>query len=105
MTKLSLVCFNCIGLKSSIFEIQQLRKSHDVIFIQELWLFRYELSMLYNISSEYEGIGLSAMDERLESYSIIQGRQHDGVIILIRKSRRSCINLCSMIIPEYSDVK
>ena len=89
MTKLRLVTFNCNGLKSSILEIQQLCKNHDVIFIQELWLFKYELSMLSNISSEFEGIGLSAMDE---SYSIIQGRPYGGVGILIRKSIRSCIN-------------
>ena len=74
----------------SILEIQQLCKSHDFIFIQEIWLFSYELSMLSNISSEFEGIGLSAIDE---SYSIIQRRPYGGVGILIRKSIRSCINL------------
>ena len=89
MANLRVVTFNCNGVKSSIFEIQKFCNNYDVIFIQELWLFKYELNMLCNISSDFEGIGLSAMDD---SYSIIQGRPYGGVGILIRKSLRYCTN-------------
>ena len=41
----------------------------------------YELNMLCNITSDFEGIDLSAMDN---SYSIIQGRPYGVVGILIR---------------------
>ena len=89
MTELRIVTFNCSGLKSSIFELQQLCVSHDIIFIQELWLFKNELNILSNIHAEFEGIGLSAIDD---GYSIIQSRPYGGVGILIREKKRNCVN-------------
>ena len=50
-----------------------------------MWLCKSELHILSNIHEEFEGVGISAMDE---SYSTLQGRPYGGVAILIRKQLR-----------------
>ena len=57
------VTYNCQGLKSSIHGVQALCSSYDLIFIQESWLFQFELPILSRIDSEFEGFGLSAIDD------------------------------------------
>ena len=49
-----------------IIKCTQLCKSHDVNFIQELWLFKYELRMSSNISSESVAIQLYKEDHIVE---------------------------------------
>ena len=39
------ITYNCQGLKSSIHDIQALCSSYDLIFIQESWLFQFELPL------------------------------------------------------------
>ena len=80
------VTYNCQGLKSSIHDVQALCSSYDLIFIQESWLFQYELPILSRIDSEFEGFGLSAIDD---TTNIVQGRPYGGMAILIRKKYRS----------------
>lgn len=41
---LSLATFNCKNIKSSTHTIQKLLEGHDIILIQETWLFKYENS-------------------------------------------------------------
>ena len=53
--------------------------------------------MWSNISSDFEGIGLSVMED---SYSIIQRRPYGGVGILIRKT-----SLYFMTVQDLLDVK
>ena len=80
---LSIITYNCYNIKSSIQDICDLCNSYDLIFLQEIWLFQLELSLLSNISSEFEGFGTTAM----EWYNgIISGRPYGGVAVLIRKS-------------------
>ena len=68
------VTYNCHGLKSSIHDVQALCSLYD-IFIQESWLFQYELPILSRIDSEFEGFGLSAIDD---TTNIVQGRPYGG---------------------------
>ena len=70
------VTYNCQGLKSSIHDVQALCSSYDLIFIQESWLFQYELPILSRIDSEFEGFGLSAIDD---TTNIVQGRPYGGM--------------------------
>ena len=80
------VTYNCQGLNSSIHDVQALCSSYDLIFIQESWLFQYELPILSRIDSEFEGFGISAIDD---TTNIVQGRPYGGMAILIRKKYRS----------------
>ena len=78
-----IITYNCYNIKSSIQDICDLCNSNDLIFLQEIWLFQHELSLLSNISSEFEGFGTTAMDT---SNGIISGRPYGGVAVLIGKS-------------------
>ena len=76
------ITYNCQGLKSSIHDIQALCSSYDSIFIQESWLYQFELPLLSKIYCEFEGFGISAIDD---STCIVCGRPYGGMAILIRK--------------------
>ena len=52
-----------------------------MIFIQESWLFQLELSLLSQIDSEFEGFGISAIDD---TSNIIRGRPYVRMAILLR---------------------
>ena len=80
------ITYNCQGLKSSIHDIQALCSSYDLIFIQESWLFQFELPLLSKIHCEFEGFGISAIDD---STGIVRGRPYGGMASLIRKQYRS----------------
>ena len=55
------ITYNCQGLKSSIHDIQSLCSTYDLIFIQESWLFQFELPLLSKIDPDFEGYGTSAI--------------------------------------------
>ena len=57
------ITYNCQGIKSSIHDIYELTKHYDLIFLQEIWLFTYELSILSTVNSEFESFGISAIDD------------------------------------------
>ena len=80
------ITYNCQGLKSNIHDIQALCSTYDLIFIQESWLFHFELTLLSEIDSDFEGFGISAIDD---STNIVRGRPYGGMAILIRKQYRS----------------
>ena len=71
---------------SSIQDIIDFCGRYDLIFLQENWLFKYDLSILCNLHPLFKGFGCSAIDE---SNGIIQGRPYGGLGILIRKTIRS----------------
>ena len=48
-----IVSFNCRGLSSSLLEIQELCKSHDVILLQETWLAKQQLHSLSSIHDDF----------------------------------------------------
>ena len=78
--------YNCQGLKSSIHDIQALCSTYDLIFIQDSWLFQFELTLLSEIGSDFEGFGISAIDD---STNIVRGRLYGGMAIILRKQYRS----------------
>ena len=82
---LRFITYNCYNIKSSLQDIYELCKTYDVIFLQETWLFDFELSMLSNIHSEFEGVVIFVIDV---SSGLFSGRPHGGIAILLRKSIR-----------------
>ena len=82
---LRFITYNCYNIKSSLQDIYELCKICDVIFLQETWLFDFELSMLSNIHFAFEGVGTSAIDL---SSGLFPGRPHGGIAILLSKSIR-----------------
>ena len=54
--------------------------------IQESWLFQLELPLISKNHCEFEGFGISAIDD---STGIVRGRPYGGMAIRIRKQYRS----------------
>ena len=75
-----IMSFNCHGFKSCICDITKLCDKYDVVFLQELWLFEDELTILSQVHTDFEGFGISSMDESL------------SLTILIRKTIRPFAN-------------
>ena len=82
---LRIMSYNCYGLKSSLVNLYELCEQFDIIFLQETLLFKHELPVLSNIHPEFEGMGISAIDD---TSNILTGRPYGGVAILIRKLLR-----------------
>ena len=79
------VCsFNTYGIKSSSETIQQqLCAQHELILIQESWLYPDELSYVSNLSGEFSSFSLSSMS--IEN-KLIRGRPHGSISIMWRKT-------------------
>ena len=86
---------NCQGLKSSIHDIQALCSTYDLIFIQESWLFQFELPLLSKIDPDFEGYGINAIDD---STNIVRGRPYGGIAILIRSTAQFHTYNCSRLL-------
>ena len=80
-----IITYNCYAMKSSIVDLYELCRHNDLIFLQEIWLFKFELNLISTIHSEFEAYGISAIQDSKE---IINGRQYGGLAILIRKQYR-----------------
>ena len=76
---------NCHGMKNSIVDLFELCKHNDLIFLQEIWLFKFELNLISTIHPQFEAYGISAIKD---SDEIINGRPYGGLAILIRKQYR-----------------
>ena len=48
-------------IKTSLHNISELCNNFDLVFLQETWLFPFDLDMLSKIHPDFEGIGTSAM--------------------------------------------
>ena len=60
-TDLRICSYNCFGIKSSMDEIQAIAEKVDILFLQETWLFDFELSMLASIHKDFYGKGISSI--------------------------------------------
>ena len=80
-----IITYNCYGMKSSIVDLYELCRHNDLIFLQEIWLFKFELNLISTIHPEFEAYGISAIQD---SEEIINGRPYGGLAILIRKQYR-----------------
>ena len=74
---------------SSIHDVLNLCDQYDLIFLQETWLFKHELSILNNLHVQFGAFGCSAIDD---SNGIVRGRPYGGLGVLIRKSFRPIAN-------------
>ncbi|KAJ2938095.1 hypothetical protein O0L34_g17654 [Tuta absoluta] len=81
--KITMVSFNCRSIKRSVDNIRSMCKIHQIIALQETWLFSHDLSFLNSIDDKFGAYGVSAMDT---SAGIIKGRPYGGVAILWDKS-------------------
>ena len=77
--------YNCHGMKNSIVDLFELCKHNDLTFLQEIWLFKFELNLISTIHPEFEAYGISTTKD---SDEIINGRPYGGLAILIRKQYR-----------------
>ena len=59
------------------------RNVHNVIFVQEHWLFPHNIDSLLSASDGYTGYRVSAMIDRLD-FSVFYGRPFGGVAILLK---------------------
>ena len=82
---LKVITYNCHGLMSSIHDVRHLCDQYDLIFSQETWLFKHELSILNNLHVQFEAFEGSAN-------SIVRGRLYGRLGVLIRKSLRPIDN-------------
>ena len=60
---LKTVSRNCHGLKTSLEDVNELYKSYDISFLQEVWLCKDKLHILHSIHADYDAVGVSAVDE------------------------------------------
>lgn len=75
--------FNCHGIKSSISDVRHLCGHHDILFLQETWLFPHDLTVLNTIDPEFLCYGSSAIST---TDTFVTGRPFGGIAILWRKS-------------------
>ena len=58
-------------------------EAHDIVILQETWLAKNELSLLFNTHCDFIGNGVSSIDDELK---INSGRPHGGIGIMWRKN-------------------
>ena len=88
--ELRLKSYNCRSLKNSLNSIRLICETSDLVFLQETWLAKFELSVLHNIHAEFIGYGVSAFDSK---EALLSGRPYGGIAVLFRKSLQSRITV------------
>ena len=97
MDPLRIVSYNCYGLKSSTVDLYELCNKYDIVFLQETLLFKHELNLLSKVHPDFEGMGISAIDD---TCNILSGLPCGGLAIL---SRRKIRPICNFIF--YDDTR
>ena len=59
---LRLCTYNCRSMKNSIHDIRELRRSHDLVLLQEHWLLPFELNLLNCVCDDFMATGVSAVN-------------------------------------------
>ena len=72
-------------MKNSIVDLFELCKHNDLILLQEIWLFKFDLNLNSTIHHEFEAYGISAIQD---SDEIINRRPYGGLAIFTRKQYR-----------------
>ena len=97
---INIVTYNCQSLPKSYKALRlrpdlfSLFETNDIICLQETWLTTQELGILNSLHKDFNGCGVSAMDN---TDGIRIGRPYGGVCIMWRKS------LDKYILPTYYD--
>ena len=68
---LRIATYNCHGMKNHIVDLHLLCKHNDLVFLQNIWLFKFELNLIFTIQADFESYGISAVQDSKE---IVQGR-------------------------------
>ena len=77
------VTYNCRGLLSSIHDVKALCKKYNIIYLQETWFAKQNLSYMTTISSTHYAFGIFSIN--YES-GLLVGRPRGGTAILCHKS-------------------
>jgi exonuclease III len=77
-----IVTYNCQNIKTSVDEVRELCRHHEIVFLQETWLLESQLTFLSGIDLNFHAKGISSMD--LNS-GILSGRPYGGLGILWSK--------------------
>ena len=75
--------YNCRSIKSSLHSIRTICDTSDVVFLQETWLAKFDLSFLHTVHVDFIGYGVSAFNS---NDSLLSGRPYGGIAILFRKA-------------------
>ena len=67
----SICSFNCRSLKRSEVAVYDLCEKHDILLLQEHWLYPHDLSMLNYFHKDFFGFGISSVDT---ASNVIAGR-------------------------------
>jgi exonuclease III len=89
---LRVTTLNCRGVKTSLPELHALCASSDVIFLQETWLAKSEITILKNLHADFYADGLSSFADD----EILVGRPHGGLAVMWRKSIASSVSLIKL---------
>ena len=90
LVMIQICSFNCNSLKNSLTEVSELCSRYDLIFLQEIWLGKFELSSLNSIHNDFWGLGVTAFDS---SNALLKGRPYGGIAILWRKTLQPSISV------------
>ena len=90
---IKIACFNCKGLRSSLFDVKSLCETHDLVFLQETWLMPHNMNILHSIHDSFYGDAVNTEN------GILVDRPYGGVAILWQKS----LNICVKIIKDNND--
>ena len=60
---LKIMTFNCHGFKSYVNDVLSLCKTYDIVFLQELWLFSEDLTLLKNVHKNFDAHAMCAMND------------------------------------------
>ena len=86
-------------MKISLQDVSKLCQHYDFIFYRKLqtWLFNFELHtcMLSTVSNDFEGFGISTMNDSLR---IVKGQPYGSMAIHVRKRYRSMVEF-----QQYKD--
>ena len=82
---LSVASFNCKNVLNSALTISDLAKQHEIILIQEHWLFNFQLHLLDEVHKDLSGTG-KALDDNNPIVPIQKPRGYGGVGVLWNKS-------------------
>ena len=91
---LHIASYNLHGFKSNWNYLKTLLDSHDIVFVQELWLLDCEFELLHGLSNDFTVHARSGMSESAQS-GILKGRPFGGVAVFIRKNLSRFVSFCS----------
>ena len=88
--KIKIAAFNCKNVKTRTPAINELFETHDIILLQEHWLFEFQLHLLGEIGADISYIGKAVdMNNNIQPTQLPRG--YGGVAILWKKQDNNII--------------